>query len=208
MTIDRSGQFAGFILAGGRSSRMGRDKAMLEIDGVTMLERAIDLVRRSGLEPAIVGSFDETPRGASVREIPDDWPGAGPLGGIATALHGTRTTSNLVIACDMPYLTPGWLEFLLRRARASDHIDAIVPMNVRGPEPLCAVYHQRAEPRIRQALESGIRKITDALAELQIDYVERDEWKAFDSDGLLFKNMNRPADYAEAQAILSRRAQK
>ena len=112
------------------------------------------------------------------------------------------------MACDMPYLTQGWLEFLLRRARASDAIDAIVPMNVRGPEPLCAVYHQRAEPRIRQALESGIRKVTDALAQLQIDYVERDEWKAFDSDGLLFKNMNRPADYAEAQAILSRRAQK
>ncbi len=209
MTIDRSGQFAGFILAGGRSSRMGRDKAMLEIDGVTMLERAIDLVRRSGVEPAIVGSFGEIPRGASVREIPDDWPGAGPLGGIATALHGTRTTWNLVMACDLPYLTHR-MAGISSASRAAHPILSTpsCPMNVRGPEPLCAVYHQRAEPRIRQALESGMRKVTDALAELQIDYVERDEWKAFDSDGLLFKNMNRPADYAEAQAILSRRAQK
>ena len=207
MTINRPDQFAGFILAGGQSSRMGRDKVMLEINGVTMLDRAVGLVRSAALSAAIVGSPAEFARSRDIRAIPDDWPGAGPLGGIATALRATQAPWNLVIACDMPYLTKQWLEFLLQRAGAAN-VEAIVPMNTGGAEPLCAVYHQRAEPAIRQALENGIRKITDALARLQIDYVERDTWKAFDSDGLLFKNMNRPADYQEAKAVLGRRAKK
>ena len=180
---------------------------MLEIDGVTMIERAIDVVRRAGVEPVAVGSFDENRLNLSAPVISDDWPGAGPLGGIATALRETRSRWNLVIACDMPYLTAEWLEFLLRRASASP-ADAVVPMNENGAEPMCAMYHQRAEPAIRGALENGIRKVTDGLGKLQVEHVERAEWKGFDSDGLLFKNMNEPADYEEAKVRLSGRAKK
>jgi molybdopterin-guanine dinucleotide biosynthesis protein A len=200
--MDRVGKFAGFILAGGRSSRMGRDKAMLEIDGVTMIDRAIDLVRRTGVEPVVVGSFGESARKPDGRVIPDDWPGAGPLGGIATALGDTQASWNLVIACDMPYLTANWMEFLMGRASASLG-DAVVPMNEGGAEPMCAIYHHRGETAIREALENGVRKVTDGLAKLRVEYVEREEWKGFDSDGLLFKNMNEPADYEEAKVRLS-----
>ena len=207
MIADQAGKLAAFILAGGRSTRMGRDKAMLEIDGVTMIDRAIDLARRAGIAPVVVGSFGENRRTLSARVIPDDWPGAGPLGGIATALRETRTPWNLVMACDMPYLTVEWLEFLSRRASAS-RADAVVPKNKNGAEPICAMYHQRAEVAIRGALESGIRKVTDGLAKLRVEYVEREEWKGFDSEGLLFKNMNEPADYEEAKARLGRRAKK
>jgi molybdenum cofactor guanylyltransferase len=206
MHIDEGKYVAGFILAGGRSSRMGRDKAMLEIDGVTMIDRAVDLMERSGLEPAVVGSFGESSR-IDVRLIPDDWPGAGPLGGIATALRDTQTPWNLVIACDMPYLTTEWLGFLLRRARESS-ADAVVPMNEGGAEPMCAVYHKRGETTIRTALRNGTRKVTDGLAKLRVDYLEREEWKGFDSEGFLFKNMNEPADYEEAKARLGGRAKK
>jgi molybdenum cofactor guanylyltransferase len=186
---------------------MGRDKAMLEIDGVTMIDRAIDLVRRAGVEPIVVGSFGENRRTLSARVIPDDWPGAGPLGGIATALRETRAPWNLVMACDMPYLTVEWLEFLSRRASES-RADAVVPKNKNGAEPMCAMYHQRAEVAIRGALENGIRKVTEGLAKLRVEYVEREEWKGFDSEGLLFKNMNEPADYEEAKARLGGRAKK
>lgn len=207
MNVDQAGKFAAFILAGGRSTRMGRDKAMLEIDGVTMIARAIDLARRAGVEPVVVGSFGENLRTLSARAIPDDWPDAGPLGGIATALRETRTPWNLVMACDMPYLTAEWLEFLMGRASAS-RADAVVPKNKNGAEPMCAMYHQRAEATIRGALESGIRKVTEGLAKLQVESVEREEWKGFDSEGLLFKNMNEPADYEEAKARLGGRAKK
>jgi molybdenum cofactor guanylyltransferase len=206
MHIDEGKYVAGFILAGGRSSRMGRDKAMLEIDGVTMIDRAVDLMERSGLEPAVVGSFGESSR-IDVRLIPDDWPGAGPLGGIATALRDTQTPWNLVIACDMPYLTTEWLGFLLRRVRESS-ADAVVPMNEGGAEPMSAVYHKRGETTIRTALGNGTRKVTDGLAKLRVDYIEREEWKGFDSEGFLFKNMNEPADYEEAKARLGGHAKK
>ena len=205
--MDRVAKFAGFILAGGRSSRMGRDKAMLEIDGLTMIDRAIDLVRRVGVEPVVVGSVGESSRKPGGRVISDDWPGAGPLGGIATALRDTQASWNLVVACDMPYLTKNWMEFLMCRASTALG-DAVVPMNESGAEPLCAIYHQRGETAIRDALENGVRKVTDGLAKLRVEYVERDEWKGFDPDGLLFKNMNEPADYEEAKVQLSGRAKK
>lgn len=205
--MERGDEFAGFVLAGGRSSRMGCDKAMLEIDGVTMLDRAIDLMWSASILPAVVGSFGELPRQAGVRVVADDWPGAGPLGGIATALRESHARWSLVIACDMPYLTREWLEYLRSRASGSA-ADAVMPMNERGPEPMCAVYGKGAEAVIRTALESGTRKVTDGLASLRTDYIERADWKGFDSDGFLFKNMNEPADYEDAKARLSGRATK
>jgi molybdenum cofactor guanylyltransferase len=204
--MDQADQFAGFILAGGRSSRMGRDKALLEIDGVSMLDRAVGLVSSAGISVAVLGSQAEFDRQRlRVPVVADEWPGMGPLGGIATALHQTQAAWNLIIACDMPYLTADWLRFLLQRAKASS-ADAVVPRSERGPEPLCAFYHRRAEGTIREALQQGKRKVTEIVAMLKTEYVEPGEWKAFDSDGCLFKNMNRPADYEEARAILSGRA--
>jgi molybdopterin-guanine dinucleotide biosynthesis protein A len=206
--VNVTADIAGFILAGGRSSRMGRDKATLEIDGVTMLDRAIDLLRGVGVSATVMGLRVEFERRTlQVPVIADEWPGMGPLGGIATALRQTPATWNLVIACDMPYLTAEWLRFLLHRTKASS-ADAVVPRSERGPEPLCAVYHRRAEAATGEALQQGKRKVTEVVATLKTEYVEREEWKAFDSDGLLFKNMNQPADYEEAKAILSGRAKK
>jgi molybdenum cofactor guanylyltransferase len=205
--MNRSEQFGGYVLAGGRSSRMGRDKAMLEIDGVTMIDRAIDLIRGVGIEPVVVGRTGKTDRSLRASVIDDDWPGAGPLGGIATALRDSQAPWNLLIACDMPYLTAEWLEFLMGRANGST-ADAIMPMNERGPEPLCAVYAKHGESAIRAGLDEGLRKVTDGLARLRVTYLESSEWKAFDSDGFLFKNMNEPADYEEARARLSGHATK
>jgi molybdopterin-guanine dinucleotide biosynthesis protein A len=78
--------------------------------------------------------------------------------------------------------------------------DAVLPMNERGAEPLCAMYQKKCQPVIRAALERGTRKVTDGLVGLRLKSITPAEWKAFDSDGLLFKNMNSPADYEEAKA--------
>jgi molybdopterin-guanine dinucleotide biosynthesis protein A len=116
-------------------------------------------------------------------------------------LRASSAPWNLIVACDLPYLTKPWLEFLVTRALASQ-ADAVVPTNTRGAEPLCAVYHQRCEPAIRAALERGVRKVTDGLKDVLIELIDPFEWKAFDSEGLLFKNMNTPEDYEEARARL------
>jgi molybdenum cofactor guanylyltransferase len=203
---------AGFILAGGESSRMGVDKGLLQIAGVPMIVRAARLAESVLGAPAVVVGTPEKYRGLGLRAMADDWPGCGPLGGIATALRASAADWNLIVACDLPYLTPQWLEYLLQRARDSAE-EAVVPMNLgpankRGAEPLCAVYHQGCEPSLRRALEQGVRKVTDGLAELRVEVIEPAKWKGFDSDGLLFKNVNTPADYAEAKAKLAGRAEK
>jgi molybdopterin-guanine dinucleotide biosynthesis protein A len=189
---------AGFVLAGGKSSRMGRDKALLEIDGVTLIVRAVRLVQSVVDEPTVIASKAGY-ESLGLRMVDDDFPGYGPLAGIATALRISKKRWNLVVACDLPYLTKVWLEYLIERALKSE-ADAVVPMNVRGPEPLCAMYHKNAEKRIRTGVEGGIRKVTDSFANLRVEHVEPDEWKAFASGGLLFKNVNSPADYKEAKA--------
>lgn len=195
---------AAFILGGGESSRMGVAKGLLEIEGVAVIVRTVRLVESVADSARVVGGV-EMYRGLGLHAIVDDWPGAGPLGGIATALPASRAEWNLIVACDLPYLTRAWLEFLAERARASA-VDAVVPMNVRGAEPLCAMYHARCEAAIRGALEEGTRKVTEGLARICVEYLEPAEWKCFDSEGLLFKNMNTPADYEEAKTRLAVRA--
>src|SRR5208282_447595 len=125
-------QVAGFILAGGESSRMGRDKALLEVGGVALIVRTARLVESVVGAPVVIGGTDAC-RSLGLASIADDWPGAGPLGGIATALRASNAAWNLVVACDLPYLTKEWLDFLVARALASS-ADAVLPMNTRGAE--------------------------------------------------------------------------
>lgn len=193
-------QIEGFILAGGESSRMGRDKALLELEGAPLILRVARLLETVVGAPTVVGYREEF-RALGLRTIADDAPGAGPLGGIATALRTAHAPWSLIVACDLPYLTQAWLEFLAKRALES-RADVVMPMNERGAEPLCAVYSKRAEGVIREALAHGTRKITDALDGARVETIEPREWKAFDSEGFLFKNMNSPPDYEESKARL------
>lgn len=179
---------------------MGRAKALLEIGGQPLLVRTVRLVESVDGAATVIGTPDAY-QSLGLRLIDDDLPGAGPLGAIATALRASSAAWNLVVACDLPYLTHEWLDYLVRRAIASQG-DAVLPMNTRGAEPLCAAYHKRGEAAIRAALERGVRKVTDGLKDLRVETIEPNEWKAFDSDGLLFKNMNSPEDYEEAKARL------
>ncbi len=191
-------QVAGFILAGGASSRMGRDKALLELGGEPLIVRTARLVE-SVAGPATVIGDSAAVRALGLRTIGDDWPGAGPLGGIATALRASSAPWSLVVACDLPYLTREWLEYAIARALKSQ-ADVVAAMNTDGAEPLCALYSKSAESGIRRALTLGNKKVKDALERLRLERIEPAEWKAFDSEGLLFKNMNSPADYEEARA--------
>lgn len=196
-TMNTRPRVEGFVLAGGESARMGREKGLLELGGLPMIVRTARLVEAVGAQVMVVGAPEKyEPLG--LRATRDDWPGAGPLGGIATALRASGSAWNLVVACDLPYLTKDWLGFLIGRAQKSI-ADAVLPMNDAGAEPLCAMYGKSCEAAIWLALDRGVRKVTQGLEHVRVEYVERREWKAFDSDGLLFKNMNSPADYEEAR---------
>src|SRR6266446_3922753 len=118
-----SDYFAGYVLAGGGSTRFGRDKALVEVDGKPMLARMIELLRGAAKEGKVVavrGKYEAF----GVEIIEDRWPGEGPLGGIITALEDAaqsagRAEWNLIVSCDMPFLTRAWLEYMATRAARS-----------------------------------------------------------------------------------------
>lgn len=182
---------------------MGKPKALLEVGGEPLLLRTVRLVRSAAQNVIVVGN-PEAYIDLAIPALADDWPGIGPLGGIATALVASKLSWNLVIACDLPYLTEAWVKYLAARALASE-ADAVIPMNERGAEPLCAAYNKKCEPAIRAELERGVRKVTHGLRGVVVEMVQPREWKAFDSEGYLFKNMNSPADYEEATRKLAER---
>ncbi len=190
----------GFILAGGRSSRMGRAKGLLMFAGEPLVVHVARLLELTCVAPVIVG-----PPGAyatlGFRVVPDDGENFGPLGGIATALRIATREWNLIVGCDLPFLTREWIEFLISRAIDS-RADVVIPLNERGFEPLCAMYRKGARPAIVSALDCGVRKITDGLAGLSLTTLAPAEWKAFDPEGRLFKNVNTPEDYDEARQSL------
>ncbi len=188
------------MLAGGESARMGRDKALIELEGVPLILRVAGLLEPLTGRSIVIGQperFD----GLDLQVIGDDQPGLGPLGAISTALRNTRRPWNLILGCDLPFLTGPWLEHLIARAVHSSNA-VVMPRSEGGLEPLCAMYHQRCEQAISAALARGVRKVTDGLADLRMEIIAPAEWKPFDSEGLLFKNMNSPADYEEARSRL------
>ena len=189
---------AGYVLAGGGSTRFGRDKALVELGGKPMLLRMAELLRTVDPTGAIVGPPERYAE-FGLPMVADRWPGAGPLGGIATALFQTAETMpvrewNLILGCDLPLLTREWLKYLTDRARAS-RAQAIVPRTRGGYEPLCACYRTTAAPALAAAIGRGQLKITDALSALEVEVLDEPHWKRFDSAGRLFWNMNTPAEY-------------
>lgn len=198
--------FESFILVGGKSSRMGRDKALLEIGGKPLLLRTAELVTPLVAGIALVGDPQLYGK-LGYPILADKWPNAGPLGAIATALASARQPWTIILACDLPYLTGDWLAWLLGRATTStvgkgtpESVDIFIPETAQGLEPLCAVYRTSCARAIAMALDRGIRKVTHAFAGLNVVHISESEWRPFSPDGKLFRNMNSPEDYQEARA--------
>lgn len=189
-----------FILVGGKSSRMGRDKALLEISGKPLAARTAEMVKPLVASVMLIGEpRRQTELGLPV--IADRWPGAGPLGAIATALLGTTKLWALILACDLPYLNAKWIQSLCERALAAEpnFCDALVPSSENGLEPLCAIYRAAAGGTLARAVENGTRKVTNGLALLKIQAIPEAEWSRFSSDRKLFNNLNTWQDYLDAR---------
>jgi molybdenum cofactor guanylyltransferase len=177
---------AGFVLAGGRSSRMGRDKALLPFKGRTLLECVAAEVHQVTNAVTVVGNISRHSY-LSYPVIEDIFPGRGPLSGIHAALAASCAEWNLIVACDMPEVTSDFLRKVLERAE-NGGADAVLPAGPSGlPEPLCAAYRRRSLEVIAGALERGIRKVIDGLAGLTVDI-----WRV--PDARYFHNLNSPED--------------
>jgi molybdopterin-guanine dinucleotide biosynthesis protein A len=203
----------GYLQAGGGSRRFGSDKALSLLGGRTLLERTAELVSSVCGNLKIVAATGKY-RQAPAEIVADRWPGEGPLGGILTALaESSRTASqtslapladshwNLIVGCDMPFLTRDWLECLCARALASE-AQVVVAESGNGLEPLCACWNGAARPALQAAFDSGVRKVTEAMKRVPLEVLDVTLWKRFDTDGRLFWNMNTPEDFAAARKII------
>ena len=161
---------AGFVLVGGRSSRMGRDKALLEWHGTPLAEHVAQAVREAVGSVVLIG--DPSRYGGLGYEVrADERPGLGPAGGVATALRLGRAEWNLIVACDMPNISKEALGLLLDRTGTS-HANCIVPVASNcETEPLCAVYHARCLEPLDRAIADNRLKMKDLVVELGADLV-------------------------------------
>ena len=203
-TAYRSGVVAGYIIAGGASRRFGSDKALAEFGGKSLLSRMCALIETTSGEVRIVAPGQRYAN-YGVTVVEDRWPEEGPLGGVITALAATSETDgrrdwNLMVGCDMPFLTREWLSYMVDRALASE-AEVIVPRSEHGLEPLCACWRTSSVTTLEAAFNEGVRKVTEAMQRLQMEVLDERHWKRFDNAGRLFWNMNTPEDYALAQRM-------
>lgn len=181
---------AGFVLAGGRSSRMGRDKALLELDGETLLERGLRQLREVCAEVAIAGGAPEL--GQFARVIADERGGEGPLAGIIAALAASAAEWNLFCPVDVPFVPRQAWERLVGEASAGG-ADAVLARVAGQVQPLCGLYRRRLVEPLRAQLESGQRRVTAAvMAAGTVVWVEF----AGAGEAQWFRNVNTPEDYA------------
>jgi molybdopterin-guanine dinucleotide biosynthesis protein A len=184
---------AGFVLAGGRSTRMGQDKALLTLGGEPLVKRAVRKVSKVCARVAIAGGAENLMQFGRV--IPDESAGCGPLGGIVAALEQSSFEWNLFLAVDAPFVPVLVLKTLLFVAAGSSSV-CVMARTQDVMQPLCAVYSREALAVLRQELIAGRWKVTRAIeAAGPVKVVDFD-------DARWFANLNTPEEFAEAERHL------
>lgn len=183
-----------FILAGGKSSRMGSDKAFLDFEGCTLLSRALDLARSVTPDVKIVGDPEKFSSFAPV--VADIYLARGPLGGIHAALTNSTTDSNLILAVDLPFLDARFLQFLIAESESTEAV-VTLPQAAGHLHPLCAIYRKQFLPHADRALAEGRNKLDALFHEIEVRIIPEEELKAAGFDASIFRNLNTPQDLAD-----------
>lgn len=164
----------GFVLAGGGSTRMGRDKALLPYRGATLIESVARAVEQAAGSATLIGD----PQRYGDFGFPvyaDRVASCGPMGGIYTALSVTSSDWNLIVACDMPMLTAPALKSLIEKGRGSTKLCVVASGTGGEPQPLCGVYHRRCLPMVEQAIRDKRFTMKKLLSELNAELFAFDE---------------------------------
>ena len=191
------------VQAGGRSSRMGRDKALIPLGGIPLIEHV--LRRTAGLAKEVLITTNRPTDFAylGVRLVLDREPGAGALPGLLTALEAAHGETVLLLACDLPFVCRPLLEHLLSRAPEAQ---VVVPQWNDSLEPLHAVYSRSCADAVRAAVQAGQQRVIDLLPRVTQRVVDETEIAQFDPDGWSFFNVNTPKDLAQAEQVLAEQA--
>lgn len=186
----------GVVLAGGASRRMGQDKAALVLEGETMLARVVARLATATREVLVVGPAARARLVPGVRVVPDARRGLGPLGGIYSALLAAGTSRAFVVACDMPFVRPALVRYLLDLAQ---DFDVVVPRTSRGTEQLHAVYGRACLPAVCALLDARELAVANLYQAVRTRVVAPDEWAPYDPEGISTFNANTLAEWEAAR---------
>jgi molybdopterin-guanine dinucleotide biosynthesis protein A len=188
------------VQAGGKSSRMGEDKALIRLAGIPLIERVLARIDGLADEILITTNRPETLTHLNLRMAGDEVPGAGALHGLKTALDAARGEIVLILSCDTPFVSRELIEHLLSRAHDAD---AIVPKHGDKYEPLQAVYNRsRCLPAVEAALGSGERRMISFYPQVHVLPIEEPILSELDPSGLSFFNVNTAEDLERADQLL------
>jgi molybdenum cofactor guanylyltransferase len=189
-------EITAFILAGGKSTRMGTDKAFVILDGRTLLARILEVARSVTPDVRIVGSATKFLPFAHVVE--DIFANCGPLAGIHAALRSSKTELNVILAVDTPFVSFALLQFLIARAQTSAAI-VTAPQTSQGWQPLCAIYRREFVDVAEPALRQGRYKIDVLFNKVQMQAIGEAELEAAGFSPELFRNLNTREELESAQ---------
>jgi molybdopterin-guanine dinucleotide biosynthesis protein A len=189
----------GAILAGGRSTRMGADKSLLEVKGLPLISHVARVMTSIFRDVVVVSDSPEKYRFLELEVIPDTYKGAGPLGGIHAALNHSTTDAAFISSCDTPLVSRAFIEYILATNASSK---ASIPLHDGILQPLCGLYHTSLLPIVTKNLQSGKFKVTDFLQEIDFSTVEVNRGLSFYSPNL-FYNVNDAEDLLQLHDLLA-----
>ena len=181
----------GVILAGGKSHRMGRNKAFLSINGRTIIERTVAIFEELFPERILVTNAPTEYLHLDLRIVTDLVPKKGALGGIYTGLFYASSQHIFVVACDMPFLNKGVIDYMVSSV---EEFDVVVPRAGDGLQPLHAIYSKRCGSKIEALMASDDLKITKFYRKVKVREINTEEILAFDPKQSQFLNINTPED--------------
>lgn len=188
----------GIVLAGGKSSRMGQNKALMLWQGQPLIQRSLEVLRLVFSEIIISSNTPELYREFGEKVVPDRFQDCGPLGGLHACLQVSRFDFSFFVACDMPFLDPEVIRFL---AAFTEGYSVVIPDVAGGLHPLHAFYHKNCLPIIEKNLEAKCFKILEIYKECPVRYVYEEEFYGFPQIKRVFANINTPQEWKELQSL-------
>ena len=189
----------GVILAGGKSSRMGQNKALMALGGKRLVDRVIEVMRSVFDELLLVTNTPEVYAALGVPMVRDVWPEKGSLGGVYSAIYHVATPYCLVVACDMPFLRAAVLRYLITQTAG---YDVVVPDVLGELQTLHAIYSKACLQPIERRLEANRLRIVGFFPDVRVRTVTASELEPYDPELLAFQNLNTPEEFQAAEQRL------
>jgi molybdenum cofactor guanylyltransferase len=197
--------FEGFILVGGKSSRMGKDKFLLKINGKTFLQTTFETLKKAGIEQISVSVSKKINLTEDFPIVEDIFKNRGALSGIHSAFIGSKTAFTIILACDYPFVSVELIEFLMNVAKIENKFDAYAPIQIDGKvQPLCAVYKtENCRKILSEMLENQSENysVRDFLNRINTRYIQFAEITNLPNAENFFLNVNTPEDFEKAKTL-------